>query len=103
MRERGLNADAIELLACDIAARPRSAPLPDVLAQNMRKLERANGALTITFAKEASDDVEAFAAAERVCCSGIAWDLRRKPLRLTITAAAAQLDAIETLFGRSGT
>lgn len=103
MSERELNVEAIELLACDIAARPRSAPLPDVLALSMRDLARNDGVLTITFAEEASDDVAAFAAAERVCCSGIAWDVGHKPLRLTITAAAAQLDAIETLFGRSGT
>lgn len=103
MSEREMNADAIELLACDIAARPRSAPLPDVLAPSMRDLDRAAGALTITFADEASDDIDAFAAAERVCCPGIAWDVRRDPLRLTITAASAQLDAIEALFGRLGT
>ena len=91
--------DVIELLACDIASRPTGAPMPSVLVQHIRLADRAPGALTIAFAPEAADDVAAFAAAESICCAGIGWHVERSPsVRLTITAAPEQLDAIEQIF-----
>lgn len=94
--------EMIELVACDIAARPAGAPLPSDLTPHLRSVERADGALTITFAAEAADQVAAFAAAERACCAGIGWEVRRDPLVLRITAGAAQLDAIAQLFASDG-
>src|SRR4051794_22503954 len=91
-------ADVIELLACDIAERPSAAPTANVLAPHVRSVDRSSTALIIRFAPEAADDLEAFAAAERICCAGIGWDVKRDPVVLTITASAAQLDAIEQIF-----
>lgn len=93
--------ELIELVACDIAARPKDAPMPEVLAPYIRGVARASATLKISFATEAADDVEAFAAAERICCSGLGFDVQRDPLVLTITASPAQLDGIERLFQRA--
>ncbi len=90
--------EIIELLACDIEARPSGAPGPSALAPHIRGVQRSAAALTISFAPEAFADVEALAAAERVCCAGIGWDVRRDPVTLTITASPAQLDAIAQIF-----
>lgn len=90
--------EIIELLACDIESRPRNAPMPGALTPHLLGVERSAGAMTIAFAPEAAGDVEALAAAERVCCPGIGWDARRDPVTLTITASPAQLDAIARIF-----
>ena len=90
--------EIIGLLACDIEVRPSGAPMPSALAPHIRDVQRSPGAMTIAFAPEAAGDVEALAAAERVCCPGIGWDARRDPVTLTITASPAQLDAIARIF-----
>jgi hypothetical protein len=90
--------DLIDLVACDIGARPKDAPLFDVLAPHILAVERSSIALRITFAPEAVDDVEAFAAAERICCSTLGFDVERDPVVLTVTATPAQLDAMQQLF-----
>ena len=90
--------ELIALIACDIKARPRDAPMPAALAPHIRSVRRVADAVKISFAPEAAVDVEAFAAAERLCCAGIGWDVQRDPVVLTITAPAAQLDAIVQIF-----
>ena len=90
--------ELLELVACDIAARPEEAPTPQALAPHIRGLARTAATLKISFVAEAADDVEAFAAAERLCCSGLGFDVQRDPLVLAITALPGQLDAIEQLF-----
>ena len=91
--------DVIELLACDIAARPAGAPTPDELAPHVRSRARTDGALSIEFSSAAADSVAAFAAAESLCCASIGWSVEREPaVRLIISAAPEQLDAIEQLF-----
>jgi hypothetical protein len=98
MTDRANIGETIELLACDIESRPKSAPLPDALTPHLRTTERTAAAITFTFAPEAADDVEAFAAAESICCAGIGWHVQRDPVTLTITASPAQLDAIQQIF-----
>jgi hypothetical protein len=91
--------EMIELLACDIAARPAGAPGIDAIAGRAISFARGDGDLAITFAAEAADDVAAFAAAERACCASLGWHFEREPaVLLRITATSAQLDAIERMF-----
>lgn len=72
--------------------------MPDVLRPHLRGMDRTAGAVTFTLAPEAADAVAAFAAAESICCAGIGWAVKRDPVTLTITAAPAQLDAIQQIF-----
>ena len=91
-------SDLIELIACDIQARPSDAPMPAALTPFVRGVARTADAVKISFAPESIADVEAFAAAERLCCAGIGWDVQRDPVVLTITAPPEQLDAIVQIF-----
>ena len=98
MRKPLAIGELIELVACDIEARPKNAPLPGMLAPHIRGIERGAATLRISFAAEVADAVEAFAAAERICCSGLGFEVQRDPVVLTIRASRVQLDAIEQLF-----
>jgi hypothetical protein len=91
-------SELIDLVACDIGARPADAPAYDVLAPHVLAVDRTAATLKITFAAEATDDVEAFAAAERICCPTLGFDVQRDPVALTITASPMQLDAMQQLF-----
>jgi hypothetical protein len=93
--------ELIDVVACDIGARPKDAPMFDVLAPHVLGLERSPTALRITFAPGAADHVAAFAAAERICCSALSFEVERDPVVLTITASPAQLDAMQQLFRRT--
>ena len=90
--------ELIDLVACDLEARPKGAPGFDALAPYVLRVARAPAELTIAFAQEAVAEVEAFAAAERLCCSTLGFEVERDPLVLTITAAPAQLDAMQQLI-----
>jgi hypothetical protein len=95
--------ELIEVLACDIDARPRTAPTIFDLAAHIVRAERAAGSLRVAFASEAAGEVEAFVDAERLCCGGIEWRLEdsAEGVVLTIGATPAQLDAMERMFGRA--
>ncbi len=95
--------ELIEVLACDIGARPKAAPTIFDVAPHIVSVERGVGSLRIAFAAEAARDVEAFAEAERTCCAGIEWHVERGPAEvvLTIGATEGQLDALERMFAQA--
>jgi hypothetical protein len=94
-------ADLIDVLACDIEARPRGAPSIFDLAPHIQRVERLSDSISISFASAAAADVTAFVEAERLCCGGIDWRLQVEPaVLLTIGAAPAQLDALAQMLER---
>jgi hypothetical protein len=98
--KKTLDADVIELLACDIEARPASAPGIDALMPHIERVRREAKQLIIEFAAGAAGTVEAFVAAERTCCGGIMWEWELDPaVQLRIGATPAQLDAMQAMFG----
>jgi hypothetical protein len=99
MTERSGIIETLELLACDISARPKDAPALDALSPHILHIQRAPGALTIDVEASALDVVEAFAAAERLCCSTLGFDVTHgDPVRLRITATPELLDAFANLI-----
>jgi hypothetical protein len=54
----------------------------------------------LSFNETAMPTIEAFAAAERLCCSTILWEVNAASSELRIGAAPAQLDALEAVFSR---
>jgi len=101
MSERSLSArdDIIEVLDCDLGARPAAAPGIDALLPYVRGVSTSDGALLVDFDAQAAGTVEAFIEAERLCCAGIGWEIERGPLlRLRITANEVQLEAIKSLW-----
>ncbi len=96
------HAEIIEVLDCDITARPKAAPGVDRLITYVRGVSREPGMLLVEFEERAADTLEAFVEAERVCCAGIGWQIGRGPgLRLRISAEDAQLTAIESLWNQT--
>ncbi len=92
--------DVLEVLACDVEARPRGAASLADLVPAVRGVRRESGALVIEFAAEAAPAVAEFAAAARLCCPEIGWELR-EALALRITASPTRLDLLQQLFGTS--
>jgi hypothetical protein len=91
--------ELIEVLDCDLGARPQAAPGMDALLPHARGASRMPGALLVEFDERAADTLGAFVEAERLCCDGIGWEIEREPsLRLRISASEAQLSAIESLW-----
>src|SRR5690242_14943457 len=88
--------ELLEILACDITAR-RPAPGPGDLEPFIASVGRVPGAVVVSFDPAAADTFQAFAEAERLCCTDIGWDIVPGPA-LRITATPAQLDAICSLF-----
>jgi hypothetical protein len=91
--------DIIEVLDCDLGARPESAPGIDSLFSHVLGVARRAGALLVEFDEQAEPTLSAFVEAERLCCAGIGWEIERETsLRLRITANEVQLKAIESLW-----
>lgn len=91
----------IELLACDISARPSGAPGVDQLTAHTVAIRRTPAEVIVTFDAGAGDMVANFAAAEQLCCSSLSWLVEREPaVTLTVRATPAQLDAIELMFAQ---
>jgi len=98
-RRRPAQDEIIEVLDCDLGARPTTAPGVDSLVPHVRSLERTTGTLLVEFEEQAAETLKAFVEAERLCCAGIGWEIMREPmLRLRITASEGQLEAIESLW-----
>src|SRR5438034_10162376 len=93
--------DIIEVLECDLGARPTTAPGVDSLVPHVRGVARTTGALLVEFAEHAAETLSAFADAERICCAGSGWEIERGPmLRLRITAGECQMEPMRSLWNR---
>jgi hypothetical protein len=93
--------DALDVLSCDIGARPHDAPTPDDLAPALRGLRREGATLALEFDPAAADTVVAFAAAEQRCCAGIGWEVERGvAVTLRVRATPAQLDQLAEFWSQ---
>lgn len=95
--DTGRWAETIEVLSCDIGSRP-PAPGIEALLPQVRHVRREAQALVIDYDPAAASDFAAFAAAERVCCASLGWEVDTAASRLTIRATSEQLDALQTAF-----
>lgn len=88
----------LDVVACEIDRRPKAPAVAD-LEPHLVGVSRQPEALTVSFAPEARETLEAFVAAERQCCAGIGWFVSDGPeVELRIEAGAEALDALATLF-----
>ncbi len=90
--------EILEVLSCDIGSRPAGAPGPAELERFVTGRTRDEQTVTYSFRPEGLAAFEAFAAAERVCCSGLTWTVDAGRGALVIEASAEQLDALERIF-----
>jgi hypothetical protein len=91
--------DLLTMIGCRIDRRPE-APGIDAIQPLVRSARREREALIVDFATDARPLVEAFAAAERVCCQDIGWDVRSAgaSVILRITGPPEVIDAMATFF-----
>ena len=93
--------DLLEVLACDIEARPKGAPSIVTFAAHITSVQRDEKAVRVAFQLAVAGEVAAFVEAERLCCSSIDWQLQHDPeLLLTIGASPSQLDALAEMLER---
>jgi hypothetical protein len=95
--------DPLEVLACEIELRPQGAPGVDEIARLVLDTKRRDGELILTFEASSAASVEAFAAAERQCCSTLSWEIRsvRDEVELSIRGSPEQTRLLEGLFSKS--
>jgi hypothetical protein len=92
-------ADLIDVLVCDIGARPKNAPSFEDVAPYIRTVQRTDREIVIRFDNVAALSVEALVDAEQRCCADLIWTLEREPdLILTIGATPAQLDVLQQML-----
>ena len=95
------SAQIIEILDCELDARPKAAPGVGQLLPHVRGATRNPGALLVDFDEEAAPTLEGFVEAERLCCANIGWEIEREPkLRLRISAEETQLTAMESIWNK---
>ena len=94
--------EIIEVLDCDLGARPKASPGIDALLPLVRAARRTPDAVVVQFDERAASTLAAFVEAERLCCAGIGWEIEGDDgLRLRISATGEQLTAIESLWKQS--
>ena len=94
-----LDADLLAALSCETGARPTGAPTIDDLLPILQRVRREPMAMVLEFESGSRGIIEAFAAAERQCCSGIGWEVGGgSATSLRISAEPVQLDVLEGVF-----
>ena len=92
------DVDLLEVVGCDIESRPQAPGIGELTGRALAKV-RSSESLRIEFPADAAQDVQEFAAAERVCCSGIEWHVTAgEVVVLTIRAHSQALDVLEGAF-----
>jgi len=87
--------ELLQVLACELDLRPASAPTAADISKFVTAVTRDKGTLVLHIAEAGGEIVQAFAEAERLCCTDIGWSVTDEPaLRLVITASETQVDAL---------
>ena len=87
---------ALEVVGCDIGARPSGAPVFEDIKPHIISLQREPKRLSIEFAAGAGEQVAAFVAAEQMCCSDLAFNvITGERIVMLITATSDLVDMVE--------
>ena len=87
---------ALEVVGCDIGARPAGAPMFEDIKPQIVSLRREPERLTIEFAASAAEQVAAFVAAEQMCCSDLMFNvITGERVVMQITATRELVDMVE--------
>lgn len=98
MTQDAVDEDLI-VLACEYEKRPRGAPSFDELQSAVRGVHREDGVLVVEYDPARAVAVQELAAAERLCCAAISFEVTGTPnLALRIRARPAQLDVFEAFL-----
>jgi hypothetical protein len=88
----------LDILACELDKRPRGAPSFLDLQPAVLSVRREQDVLAVEYRPTVATALEDLAAAERLCCPTIGFEVTRAPTpTLRIRATAAQLDIFEAM------
>ena len=88
--------EALEVIGCDIHARPMDQPVWEDIKPYVVAIRREPGRLTVTFDPNAAPAVAAFVAAEQQCCSEVAFSVDSgAAATMHVIATVALLDMVE--------
>lgn len=91
--------DDEDVLICEYEKRPRNAPSFLDLHDAIRAVVPEDGALRVAFDPTRRTEVEQLAAAERLCCPTIGFEVSLPPtLTLTIRATSGKLATLEQML-----
>lgn len=87
---------ALEVVGCEISARPSDAPAFEDIRPYIVSIGREPERLSIEFAASAAELVAAFVAAEQLCCSDLAFHvITGEHAVMQITATSELIDMVE--------
>lgn len=95
-----LDEKTLNVLACNISVRPLDAAGIAELIPYVRSVQNLGNRLAIDFETAGLSAVDSFVSAERLCCTGITWELvpGGNGVQLTITGTMEQVSMIKTWF-----
>lgn len=95
-----LDEESLHVLSCDISSRPRNAAGITELLPFVRAVETDGDRVIVDFASDGRAALDSFVSAERICCTGLSWELAQMEshLRLIVTGTAAQVSVIKKWF-----
>jgi hypothetical protein len=95
-----LDDETIKTLSCDIAVRPRDAAGVQEVMAFLLSVQNLGSSLRLSFDKRGAQTVESFVAAEKLCCTGLKWELtpHSDQIELNISASPDQLTAVQRWF-----
>ena len=95
-----LDDETLHTLACDISIRPRNAAGIAELLPFLRSAKTDNNKVIILFDEAGNAALESFVGAERLCCTGLTWELAaiESGMQLTVTGNLEQVSIIKKWF-----
>jgi hypothetical protein len=95
-----LDEKSLEVLSCNLVIRPRNAAGIQEILPFVSKVELDENKVIVDFDAAGKASIESFVSAERLCCTGITWDLRciGNELRLHVSGTSQQVTIIKQWF-----
>lgn len=95
-----LDDETLHALACDISIRPRNAAGIAELLPLLRSARTDNNKVIVLFDEAGKAALESFVSAERLCCTGLTWDLATigSCVQLTVVGNIEQISIIKKWF-----
>jgi len=95
-----LDDHSLQALSCDISIRPRDAAGIAELLPFVRTANNDGDKVIVYFDEAGKAVVESFVSAERLCCTGLTWELEStdNQLKLTVTGTKERVSIIKEWF-----
>ncbi len=95
-----LDEESQEVLSCNLAIRPRNAAGIQEILPFVHKVALDENNVIVVFDAAGKACIESFVSAERLCCTGITWDLHSvgDEMQLHVSGSSQQVTVIKQWF-----